>query len=188
MGAWSATSPEAAEELAFEGLRLLQQSGGASKSFASMKPKSGVSLTQEAVRELDVALMELQDLRSRLEAIEVAEARQAARVIVLANAAGEVRAANRIQAGFRGMDARRWTASLRAERHNQAATSIQAGLHGYYARAMARAYRDASTRQLAAARAIQAAEQGRLARRAAREQLERFRRGQLQHVATTSWI
>ena len=184
MGARSvAESPEAAEELVFKGLRLLQQSGFASKAalaqpslqqhFATPERKQhggGSSSRQEAVHELDVALMELQSLRSRLEAIELAEARQAARVIVLANSAAEARAARRIEAGFRGLVARRWTAILRVERRNHAAIIIQAGMHGYYARAIARAHREAAAQQHAAARAIQAAELGRLARRAAREQ------------------
>ena len=99
---------------------------------------------------------ELQQLRARLEAAEIDEARQAARVMVMANTAHQIWAAQRIQAGFHGMVARVWCASLRMERRERAAVVVQAGFSGYYARAQARHRREATMRRDNAARVIQA--------------------------------
>ena len=165
------------EELVFDGLRLLQKSGitrsalGDANALKQTKTptKTRHSSQQNSAKKLDVALRELQQLRARLEAAEIDEARQAARVMVMANTAHQIWAAQRIQAGFHGMVARLWCASLRMERRERAAVVVQAGFSGYYARAQARHRREATMRRDNAARVIQAGLNGQQVRRIMRQ-------------------
>lgn len=163
------------EELVFDGLRLLQKSGITRSALANanaLKQTKTPTRTRQSspnsAKKLDVALRELQQLRARLEAAEIDEARQAARVMVMANTAHQIWAAQRIQAGFHGMVARVWCASLRMERRERAAVVVQAGFSGYYARAQARHRREATMRRDNAARVIQAGLNGQQVRRTMR--------------------
>ena len=137
--------------------------------------------------ELARALAELEELREKLNAAEMAETVAAVKVIEIANEGLAARAATAIQAGYHGAIARNFVRELCADAvaSDAAATAIQSSFHGAAARRTMREQRaDAKNWAPAAATAIQAGFHGATARRHSDDQ----RRGEAQKTQAATAI
>jgi hypothetical protein len=169
----SEAAADSSEPLLYAGLRLLQigSAPGVSHLPPAAQPFRGAEASCAADDTLGQALDELATLREKLRCAEMAEARQAVRIIEIASEGMATRAATAIQAGFHGYMARSWVRRVRPRRSvpDVAATVIQASYHGSVARRAARDVRHEALRQQMAALSMQAAARGLEARRWSRD-------------------